>query len=135
MLGRLKEQGITILVSTAYMDEASRCDRIALMREGEFIASDTPQGIIDDYAEILWSVEGSRMSALLTALRGNPQVKSSFAFGDKHHITVEDGLHSDELKRYLADKGFGDVRIAPVEPTVEDCFMALTSEQYERESN
>ena len=75
------------------------------------------------------------MSALLTALRGNPQVKSSFAFGDKHHITVEDGLHSDELKRYLADKGFGDVRIAPVEPTVEDCFMALTSEQYERESN
>ena len=135
MLGRLKEQGITILVSTAYMDEASRCDRIALMREGEFIASDTPQGIIDDYAEILWSVEGSRMSALLTAMLGNPQVKSRFAFGDKHHITVEDGLHSDELKRYLADKGFGDVRIAPVEPTVEDCFMALTSEQYERESN
>lgn len=127
MLGRLKEQGITILVSTAYMDEASRCDRIALIREGEFIASDTPQGIIDDYPEVLWSVEGSRMSALLDVLRGNAQVKSSFAFGDKHHITVEEELYPDELKQYLVDKGFHDVRIAPIEPTVEDCFMALTS--------
>ena len=104
MLGRLKEQGITILVSTAYMDEASRCDRIALIREGEFIASDTPQGIIDDYPEVLWSVEGSRMSALLDVLRGNAQVKSSFAFGDKHHITVEEELYPDELKQYLVDK-------------------------------
>ena len=78
MLGRLKEQGITILVSTAYMDEASRCDRIALIREGVFIASDTPQGIIDHYAERLWSVEGSRMSALLKALRNHTAVKTSF---------------------------------------------------------
>ncbi|MEA4948705.1 MAG: ABC transporter ATP-binding protein, partial [Petrimonas sp.] len=62
MLGRLKDQGITILVSTAYMDEASRCDRIALIREGKFIASGTPQRIIDDYSEILWAVEGTGMS-------------------------------------------------------------------------
>ncbi len=127
MLGRLKEQGITILVSTAYMDEASRCDRIALIREGEFIASDTPQGIIDDYPEVLWSVEGSRKSALLDALRSNARVKTSFAFGDKHHITVEKKLYPGELKQYLVDKGFDDVRIDPIEPTVEDCFMALTS--------
>lgn len=127
MLGRLKEQGITILVSTAYMDEASRCDRIALIREGEFIASDTPQGIIDDYPEVLWSVEGSRKSALLDALRSNARVKTSFAFGDKHHITVENKMYPGELKQYLVDKGFDDVRIAPIEPTVEDCFMALTS--------
>mgnify|MGYP001001362534 FL=1 len=104
MLGRLKEQGITILVSTAYMDEASRCDRIALIREGEFIASDTPQGIIDSYADILWSVEGFRMSALLDALRGHSEVKTSFAFGDKIHITVTEGLQAEELKQYLAEK-------------------------------
>ena len=67
------------------------------------------------------------MSALLDVLRGNAQVKSSFAFGDKHHITVEEELYPDELKQYLVDKGFHDVRIAPIEPTVEDCFMALTS--------
>ncbi|MDD4486840.1 MAG: ABC transporter ATP-binding protein, partial [Proteiniphilum sp.] len=127
MLGRLREQGITILVSTAYMDEASRCDRIALIRDGGFIASNTPQGIIDDYAEVLWSVEGTQMSALLTALRDHAGIKTSFAFGDKHHVTVEKGIHPNELKQYLADKGFGDVRIAPVEPSVEDCFMALTN--------
>lgn len=127
MLGRLKEQGITILVSTAYMDEASRCDRIALIREGEFIASDTPQGIIDNYADILWSVEGSRMSALLDALRGHSEVKTSFAFGDKIHITVTERLQAGELKQYLSEKEFSDVRIAPIKPTVEDCFMALTN--------
>ncbi len=104
MLGRLKEQGITILVSTAYMDEASRCNRIALIREGEFIASDTPQGIIDSYSDILWSVEGAHMSALLTALRDHSEVKTSFAFGDKIHITVTDGLQAGELKQYLAKK-------------------------------
>ena len=127
MLGRLKEQGITILVSTAYMDEASRCDRIALIREGEFIASSTPQGIIDNYADILWSVEGSRMSALLEALRGHSEVKTSFAFGDKIHITVTERLQAGELKQYLSEKEFSDVRIAPIKPTVEDCFMALTN--------
>lgn len=125
MLGRLKEQGIIILVSTAYMDEASRCDRIALIREGEFIANDTPQGIIDDYSDILWSVEGSRMSALLSALRGFSAIRSSFAFGDKHHITVEETLRPDELRQYLAGKGFNDVHIDPVTPTIEDCFMAI----------
>ena len=125
MLGRLKEQGIIILVSTAYMDEASRCDRIALIREGEFIANNTPQGIIDDYSGVLWSVEGSRMSALLSALRGFSAIRTSFAFGDKHHITVEETLRPDELRQYLAGKGFNDVHIAPVTPTVEDCFMAI----------
>ena len=127
MLQRLKDQGITILVSTAYMDEASRCDRIALIREGEFIASNTPQGIIDDYAEILWAVEGSRMSALLSELRTYEKIKSSFAFGDKIHITVKEGFQTEELNQYLTNKEFNDVRIAPIEPTVEDCFMALTS--------
>ena len=125
MLGRLKEQGIIILVSTAYMDEASRCDRIALIREGEFIANNTPQGIIDDYSGVLWSVEGSRMSALLSTLRGFSAIRTSFAFGDKHHITVEETLRPDELKQYLAGKGFSDVHIALVTPTVEDCFMAI----------
>lgn len=125
MLERLKEQGITILVSTAYMDEARICTRIALMRDGAFFASDTPQGIIANYPEILWSVEGAHMSALLIALRTHPMVKTSFAFGNKHHITVEENLRSDALKRYLSDKGFHDVLIAPVEPTVEDCFMAI----------
>ncbi|NLC86854.1 MAG: ABC transporter ATP-binding protein [Bacteroidales bacterium] len=126
MLARLKEQGLIILVSTAYMDEASRCDRIALIKDGEFIATDTPQGIINDYSDILWSVEGSRMSAMLKELRTHDMVMSSFAFGDKIHITVDAGFRRNELEQYLTNKDFRDVNIAPIEPTVEDCFMALT---------
>lgn len=126
MLARLKEQGLIILVSTAYMDEASRCDRIALIKDGEFIATDTPQGIINDYSDILWSVEGSRMSAMLKELRTHDMVMSSFAFGDKIHITVDAGFRRNELEQYLTNKDFSDVNIAPIEPTVEDCFMALT---------
>ncbi|MDD4778563.1 MAG: ABC transporter ATP-binding protein [Fermentimonas sp.] len=126
MLARLKEQGLIILVSTAYMDEASRCDRIALIKDGEFIATDTPQGIIDDYSDILWSVEGSRMSAMLKELRTHDMVKSSFAFGDKIHITVDARFRSEELEQHLTNKDFRDVNIAPIKPTVEDCFMALT---------
>lgn len=127
MLDRLKEQGITILVSTAYMDEASRCDRIALILEGKFIGSNTPQGIIDDYSEILWSVIGGKMSTLLSVLRNHPKVKSSFAFGDKLHITVKEGLQTFDLKQDLLNKGFNNVCIDPIQPRIEDCFMALTS--------
>lgn len=127
MLARLKEQEIIILVSTAYMDEASRCDRIALIGEGKFIASNTPQRIIDDYTEILWAVEGSRMSAILHELRKHKKIKSSFAFGDKIHVTVDEGLQTEELKQFLFIKDFRDVTIASIDPSVEDCFMALTS--------
>ena len=128
MLRRLKEQGIIILVSTAYMDEASQCSRIALMREGSFIAADTPQGIIDSYREILWSVEGSRITALLYTLRQLPGVKSCFAFGERLHITVREELHLEELKQELVGQGFDDLRIAPIKPTIEDCFMAIDNQ-------
>ena len=127
MLARLKEQGLIILVSTAYMDEAGRCDRIALIKEGEFIATDTPQGIIDNYSGVLWAVQGSRMSVILHELRAHHLIKSSFAFGDKIHITVDEGLQAEELKQYLINKNFEDVNVFPIEPTVEDCFMALTN--------
>ncbi len=125
MLGRLRELGITILVSTAYMDEADRCTRVALAREGEFIAIDTPKGITRDYSEVLWSVEGDRMPALLNRLREYPSVKTAFAFGDKHHITVEKGITTEELENYLANNGFKETRVEAIEPTIEDCFLAM----------
>ncbi|MDD3787929.1 MAG: ABC transporter ATP-binding protein [Petrimonas sp.] len=128
MLKRLKEQGIIILVSTAYMDEASRCDRIALMRDGQFIATDTPQGIIDAYAETLWAVQTENMSTSLNDLRSCSEVLSCFAFGDKHHITVEHGFTKEELSGFLKEKGYRNVKIEAISPSVEDCFMALTKD-------
>lgn len=127
MLKRLKSEGITILVSTAYMDEAGLCDRIALMREGEFIATDTPQNIINSYKETLWAVQTENMSASLQELRNHPKVKTCFAFGNQHHVTVQPDLSIDELQHYLKEKGYSSIEITATEPTVEDCFMALTN--------
>lgn len=126
MLDRLKKQGITILVSTPYMDEASRCDRIALMRSGRCLSVDTPVGIRSSFGRHLWTVRSTAMYKLLNDLRAFPGTYSCYAFGDSHHLTLkEDGKEMDALKHYLKDKGYADVEIEPLEPTVEDCFMAL----------
>lgn len=127
MLLKLKEQGITILVSTPYMDEATRCDRIALIQHGEFMQVDTPQNIIDAYPEILWAVQSNQMHKLLNDLRNYPSITSSFSFGETIHITVKEGTMTDKLKSYLTEKGHTDILIKPIQATVEDCFMLLSN--------
>ena len=87
MLKNLKKHGITILVSTPYMDEAILCDRIALVQDGEFMQVDTPQNIIDSYSETIWSVKSDRMHRLLQDLRDCPWVKTTFSFGETYHVT------------------------------------------------
>lgn len=126
MLKKLKKEGITILVSTPYMDEASMCDRIGLIQEGEFMKIDTPENIVNAFDRELWSVKSSNMSKLLKDLRGNPKILSSFAFGDTHHITV-DGLKKDKLKDYLVEKGHTSIDINTIKASIEDCFMELSS--------
>lgn len=127
MLDRLKRQGITILVSTPYMDEASRCDRIALVRSGECLSIDTPVGIRTSFDRRLYAVRCASMYKLLGDLREFPDTNSCFAFGDAHHLTLrrdgEDVMR--RLQEYLKGKGYADVSIERLEPSVEDCFMAL----------
>lgn len=126
MLDRLKKQGITILVSTPYMDEAARCDRIALMRSGRCLSVDTPAGIRSSFGRQLWSVRSSAMYKLLVDLRAFRGTASCYAFGDAHHLTLkEDGREMDALKQFLKEKGYTDIEIEPIEPSVEDRFMAL----------
>lgn len=126
MLRKLKEQGLTILVSTPYMDEAMLCDQIALMQNGEFLQVDTPDHIIARYPDILWEVKGSRKHALLHDLRSYPLVRSAFSFGETFHITVAKEVTEEHLRKFLAGKGHSDVRIRPIRATIEDCFMLLT---------
>lgn len=126
MLARLKAQGITIVVSTAYMDEAGRCDRIALMREGNFIASNTPDGIVKDYKETLWGVKGDNMLQLINLLRNHSSIKSCFAFGEELHVTTNGYIDKNTIREYLNSHGCGDVKVYDVVPSVEDCFLALT---------
>jgi len=125
MLRRLKEQGITILVSTPYMDEATLCDRIALIRDGQFLKINTPATIISEFQEILWSVRSDDMPQLLCDLRVHSSVKSAFAFGDVHHITVEQEFTMDALKQYLVEKGHTDIEIEVIKANIEDCYMGL----------
>ncbi len=125
MLKKLKKEGITILVSTPYMDEASLCDRIALIQDGEFMKIDTPENIVDDFDGELWSVKSSSMSGLLKDLRVNEKVVTSFAFGDTHHVTVKN-LSIKELNNYLLDKGHTSIEINPIKASIEDCFLELS---------
>ena len=128
MLKALKKQGITILVSTPYMDEAVLCDRIALIQEGQFIGIETPQAIIDSFPETLWAVRADRMSTLLSDLRHCPGVKTGFAFGEVHHITVDPAqISQDDLTKYLEDKGHTGISIFSISPNIEDCYMYLAS--------
>ncbi|MFA5046226.1 MAG: ABC transporter ATP-binding protein [Paludibacter sp.] len=130
MLQKLREQGITILVSTPYMDEASLCDRIALIQNGQFLKIDTPQNIVGQFADTLWAAKSDNMHKLLEDLRKDEEVKSSFAFGDSIHVTVENGqLTVDSLKKYLIERGHKNIEIQPIEPTIEDCFMELSNTQ------
>lgn len=127
MLLKLKRQGITILVSTPYMDEATLCDRIALMQEGRFIGTDTPQDIIAHYPDRLLAIQSDNMHKLLADLHDYPQVKSSYSFGETFHVTLRDQSPADELKAYLKQRGHSDVNIRSIAPSIEDCFMLLSN--------
>jgi len=126
MLKKLKKEGITILVSTPYMDEAGMCDRIALIQDGAFMKIDTPENIVNNYDQVLWAVTAKDMSKLLKDLRANPEVKSCFAFGDTHHITVG-RITQSELENYLTEKGHTNISITPIKASIEDCFMELSN--------
>ena len=127
MLKRLKEQGITILVSTPYMDEATLCERIALIQDGKILSIDTPENITKQYPSKLYAIKASRMSALLHDLRGNENISSCYAFGEYHHITFkhEDDSTETELTNYLNSKQQNGVEFKLITPTIEDCFIKL----------
>ncbi|MDP4239864.1 MAG: ABC transporter ATP-binding protein [Bacteroidota bacterium] len=127
MLKKLKQQGITILVSTPYMDEASLCDRIALIQDGRFLKIDTPKNIMSQYENKLWAVQSDNMYKLLLDLRSYEPSKNCFAFGDKHHVSVDSGqLTVDSLRQYLQQKEHTNIEIREIKPTIEDCFMQLS---------
>ena len=129
MLRKLKEQGITILVSTPYMDEASLCDRIALITNGHILKVDSPQNIVSQFDKILWGVRSDNMHRLLTDLRLHPAVESCFSFGDTLHAMLNNNaLTTTTLSTWLSGKGHKNVIIFPIEPNVEDCFMELTKQ-------
>lgn len=127
MLKRLKEQGITILVSTPYMDEASLCERIALIQDGEIMSIDTPDNITKQFPDKLFAIRSDDMSKLLKDLRHDTLIKSSYSFGDSIHITFidVDELTISELQNKLNQLEHKSIEIEIISPTIEDCFIRL----------
>lgn len=128
MLKRLKALGITILVSTPYMDEAALCERIALLQHGRVLSVDTPRQIIADYPFPLLAVRSNDVYKLLIDLRAYQGVNSCYAFGEYLHVTLRqpEGVEATEaLRRYIERQEHKDVEIKPMEPTIEDRFIQL----------
>ena len=128
MLKKLKAQGITILVSTPYMDEATLCDRIALIKDGRFLSVQTPQETVNRFNENLYETSSTDMFRLLTDLRKNSEVKDCYTFGASHHLLLKNDSSLEALKKKMLALGHQDIVIRPTEVTIEDCFMKLTKE-------
>lgn len=126
-LQRLRNEGITVLVSTPYMDEASLCDRIGLIQDGNLFSVDTPQAVIASYPHYLWRIEGAAVYLLLKALRRFEATLSVHAFGDSVHLATDQDLNKIEIADFLNSEGLANLRIQKVVPTIEDCFMDFSS--------
>lgn len=131
MLKRLKAQNITIVVSTPYMDEATMCDRIALIQTGKILSIDTPQNITDSYPHQLYNVKTNHMYQMLKALKKWDKTQNSYAFGEYAHVSVknENPNTSNEILEYLQQHGFdsAETTVEKTQPTVEDSFIHLLS--------
>jgi len=127
MLKKLKQEGITILVSTPYMDEAKLCDRIALILNGRIISIETPNNIIKKFPDKLYAIKANNMGKLLNDLRNNKLIKTCFAFGEFHHITFQnDGINlQSKLIENLQNAGYQNIEIKEITPNIEDCFINL----------
>ncbi|HVS96619.1 MAG TPA: ABC transporter ATP-binding protein [Puia sp.] len=125
MLHRLREQGIAILVSTSYMDEAGLCDRVAMLQNGTILAIDTPDGIRKAFRRPLWAVKVKEMFRLLNALKTEPFVESCYPFGQHHHVVLRDGEDRSAIDTLIARGGYTDADVRPIHPGFEDCFMQL----------
>lgn len=129
MLYRIRNAGVTMLVSTPYMDEASLCDRISLIQKGRIIETGTPAGIVAKYPHRLFGVSGMPAYPLLKYLRQCPGVLRCFSFGSEHHVAVDPARTSTEhLQATLEQAGFRQVVVREIPASIEDCFMELAKE-------
>jgi ABC-type multidrug transport system ATPase subunit len=130
LLEALKASGLTIVVATPYMDEADRCDRVALIQQGRILAIDQPAAIGARFPFPLFSVRARDRYALIQTLRAHPHAASVFPFGDTvHHgdrrVDMLPPAIADDLRAFAQRHGFADVQVTAIAPGIEDAFMAL----------
>ncbi len=130
MLKRLKHQGISILVSTPYMDEAALCDRIALIEGGKILSIDSPANTVKKYPGKLYAVRSANMHQLLLHLRAYEGTHSCFTFGDAMHLSFKP--QADDLAKltaYLGSSGHRNIEIEEIQPGIEDYFIRITEKE------
>jgi len=128
MLKRLQQKGISILVSTPYMDEAALCDRIALIQDGKILQIDAPQEIVKHHPKKIYNVRADNMYQLIESLKAYPDSYSIYPFGEfVHYSDINTVFKSDELRHYLEEKGLKNILIAETKVTIEDTFMELAN--------
>jgi len=126
MLRRLKENGISILVSTPYMDEAGLCDRVALIQNGKIMKIDTPGEVVSAYPFQLYSVRSDDIYKLLHDLQNYPETHSIHAFGQYAHFSAGKAeMNSTDLVSFLDRNGHKNIEVEVIAPNIEDCFMEL----------
>lgn len=125
MLKGLKQQGITILVSTPYMDEAELCDRVALIQNGKILSINTPKGIIKNFGKPLLAVKSAKMFSLLNDLKEFHSTADIYAFGEYHHLVLKDTTDKDAVRQFIRSKGHHDIEVLDIKPMIEDCFISL----------
>ncbi len=129
LLRQLQKQNITIIVSTPYMDEASLCDRVALIQEGRILDIDPPVGITKKFGNTLWAAQSSDMFSLMQQLKSMEEVFSCYPFGQEHHVVFKNESQStDSILTLLKEKGHTGAQIKKIDPTIEDCFMKLMNQ-------
>ena len=129
MLKSLKHSGITIIVSTPYMDEASLCDRVALIQNGNILKIDKPEVITTTFEKKILAIRSSNMHKLLSDLINFDACDSAFLFGQTIHYTAkQNNLMIPELQSYLTAHNHKQVEINPIEANIEDCFMSLMNQ-------
>ncbi len=128
MLKNLKQRGITIFVSTPYMDEAFLCDRVALIQDGGIMKIDTPESVVSSFDRKLYDIKAGNIHNLLKVLREWENIHSCNAFGQSVHITLKDESQgSDYILDYLQKHSIEAIYIKEIVATIEDCFMELMS--------
>ncbi|SHE79996.1 ABC-type multidrug transport system, ATPase component [Fodinibius roseus] len=131
MLRRLNDEGITVIASTPYMDEAGQCDRVALIDEGNILQIDTPENIVRSFRKPILAVKATSMYRLIKELRGYPWTHSVQPFGEYVHYTEQrEEPNIDELEAYLTDAGLSGISIKPTSPDIEDSFIALMKDNH-----
>lgn len=128
MLGRLKDMGITVLVSTSYMDEAERCEYVALMNRGKILDVNTPKKLMEGLARNLYNASAKEMYPLLEALRSMPDVKDCYTFGATLHVVTTEAFRPEVAVNRLRQEGLTDIRVYPAKGNIEDLFIKLAKE-------